>query len=90
MLCRRELLRGPLFYVVVLMAATMVYWRDSPIGITAVAVMAGGDGFADLVGRRFGTAKLPHNPRKSWIGSLAMLLGNACPIIIWALDLGLL
>ena len=74
--CRRELLRGPLYYGIVLLTATIVYWRNSPIGVTAVAVMASGDGFADLVGRRYGSAKLPHNPRKSWAGSLAMLIGT--------------
>ena len=73
---RRELLRGPLYYVLVLMAVTVVYWRDSPIGITAIAMMSGGDGLADLVGRRFGTAKLPHNRQKSWAGTLAMFLGE--------------
>ena len=61
--------------MLVLMAATMVYWRDSPIGITAVALMSGGDGLADLVGRRFGSIRLPHNKNKSWAGTLAMFLG---------------
>ena len=28
---RRELLRGPLYYVLVLIAATLVFWRDSPV-----------------------------------------------------------
>ena len=31
-------------------------------------------GFADLIGRRFGGAKLPYNENKSYIGSLAMLI----------------
>lgn len=29
-------------------------------------------GFADIVGRRVGSAKLPWNPQKSWAGSAAM------------------
>lgn len=73
---RRELLRGPLYYVLVLLAVTLLFWRQSPIGITVVALMCGGDGLADLVGRRFGSAKLPFNQNKSWAGSLAMFLGG--------------
>lgn len=30
--CRRELLRGPLYYVLMLVAITLVYWRESPAG----------------------------------------------------------
>jgi len=29
-------------------------------------------GVADIVGRRFGHAKLPHNPEKSYAGTAAM------------------
>ena len=74
--CRRELLKGPLYYVLVLLAVTLLFWRQSPIGITVVALMCGGDGLADLVGRKFGSAKLPFNQNKSWAGSLAMFLGE--------------
>jgi hypothetical protein len=28
---RMELLRGPLYYVLVLVAATLVFWRESPV-----------------------------------------------------------
>lgn len=41
---RAELLRGPLYYVLVLMAATTLYWRESPIGVVAFSLMCGGDG----------------------------------------------
>lgn len=27
-----ELLRGPLYYVIVLLAVTLIYWRDSSVG----------------------------------------------------------
>ncbi|KAK9845538.1 hypothetical protein WJX84_000495 [Apatococcus fuscideae] len=74
---RQELLRGPLYYCLVLIAGTLLYWRESPVGILALALMCGGDGLADVVGRQFGTARLPFNPDKSWAGSLAMLLGGA-------------
>ena len=50
-----------------------------PAGMVALAMMCGGDGLADIVGRRFGGSNpLPYNPSKSVAGSLAMLLGGAC------------
>jgi phytol kinase len=73
---RREILRGPLFYGIVFIVCTLVFWRADPVGIVALMILCGGDGLADLVGRRFGRRRLPHNPGKSWIGSGAMFLGG--------------
>jgi len=72
----REILRGPLYYGVVFVLCTVLFWRHSPVGILALMLMCGGDGLADVVGRRWGAAKLPFNPGKSWAGSAAMLLGG--------------
>lgn len=69
-----ELLRGPLYYVVVLMFCSLVFWRESPIGVVSLAMMSGGDGFADIMGRRYGAIKLPYNRKKSWIGSISMFI----------------
>ena len=38
-------------------------------------IVCGGDGFADIFGRRYGTVKLPWNSDKSWAGSSAMFIG---------------
>ncbi|KAL3699075.1 hypothetical protein R1sor_017097 [Riccia sorocarpa] len=70
----KELLRGPLYYVVVLYTSTVVFWRQSPVGMIALGMMCGGDGIADIMGRKFGSKKLPYNPDKSWAGSVAMLI----------------
>ncbi|KAK1686416.1 hypothetical protein QYE76_047264 [Lolium multiflorum] len=72
-----ELLRGPLYYVIVLLIIVLVFWRDSPIGIVSLSMMSGGDGFADIVGRRFGLLKLPFNKKKSWAGSVAMFISGS-------------
>jgi phytol kinase len=72
----REILRGPLFYGIVFVILTIQYWMDSPIGIVGLMLMCGGDGLADILGRRFGKNKLPWSKRKSWIGSIGMLLGG--------------
>ncbi|KAE8688807.1 putative phytol kinase 2 [Hibiscus syriacus] len=68
----RELLKGPLYYAITVTLACAVYWRNSPIGIAAICNLCAGDGFADVVGRRFGKQKLPHNRNKSIAGSVAM------------------
>lgn len=73
---QREILRGPLYYGLVFVACTLLFWRHSPVGVTALMLMCGGDGLADVVGRRWGRARLPFNPGKTWAGSLAMFLGG--------------
>ena len=73
---RREILRGPLFYGIVFVAITLLYWKDSLIGIPALMIMCGGDGIADIVGRRVRSPKLPWSPEKSVAGSLSVFLGG--------------
>jgi phytol kinase len=73
---RREILRGPLYYGVVFVLLTILYWYESPTGIIALMLMSGGDGLADILGRKFGKARLPWNSEKSWAGSQGMFLGG--------------
>ena len=73
---RREILRGPLFYGILFVILTITYWKDSPIGIVALMLMCGGDGLAEILGRKFGTLKIPWNHDKSLIGSTGMFLGG--------------
>jgi phytol kinase len=73
---RREILRGPLFYGLMFVAITLIYWRDSFIGIPALMMMCGGDGIADIVGRRVRSAKLPWSPDKSVAGTLSVFVGG--------------
>lgn len=81
---RREILRGPLYYGIVFVALTLVYWLETPIGITALMLLCGGDGLADIIGRRLGKRKLPWNQAKSWAGSLGFFAGG------WLLALAVL
>eukprot|EP00892_Ulva_mutabilis_P005558 jgi/Ulvmu1/3374/UM156_0031.1 len=69
---QNELLRGPLIYCVILTVVTVMQWQATLPGICAIAIMCGGDGFADIVGRRFGNSRLPWNKGKSAEGSAAM------------------
>jgi phytol kinase len=73
---RREILRGPLFYGIVFVALTLTYWKDSLIGIPALMMMCGGDGIADIVGRRVNSPKLPWSREKSVAGSLSVFAGG--------------
>ena len=45
---RREILRGPLYYGIVFVVLTLLYWVNSPIGMVALMLMCGGDGLADI------------------------------------------
>ena len=73
---RREILLGPLFYGIVFVLVTVIYWKDSPVGIPALMMMCGGDGIADIVGRRIHSPKLPWSPEKSLAGSLSVFVGG--------------
>ncbi len=81
---RREILRGPLFYGIVFVALTLWFWLDSPVGIIALMLLCGGDGLADILGKRMGSSRLPWSANKSWAGSAAMFLGG------WVFALGVL
>jgi len=73
---RREILRGPLFYGIVFVVLTIVFWRNSPIGIIALMILCGGDGLADIVGKKIGGLRLPWSPKKTLAGTSTMLLGG--------------
>jgi phytol kinase len=73
----RESLGGPFIYVMVLLLLTLLFWKDSAIGIVSLATMACGDGLADLIGRRYGSNnKWSFNRSKSIAGSTAFIVGS--------------
>jgi len=72
----REILRGPLFYGIMFVLLTVIYWKDSPIGITALMMMCGGDGIADIVGRRVKSPKLAWSREKSLAGLTSVFVGG--------------
>lgn len=73
---RREILRGPLFYGIMFVAITLIYWKDSLVGIPALMMMCGGDGIADIVGRGVNSPKLPWSREKSLAGLLSVFVGG--------------
>jgi phytol kinase len=72
----KEILRGPLYYGIMFVVLTLIYWKNSPIGIIALMMMCGGDGIADVVGRRIVSAKLPWSGEKSIAGTLGVFVGG--------------
>jgi phytol kinase len=74
---RREILRGPLYYGLAHVLLTLIFWKDSPVGIVGLMLLCGGDGLADVVGKRIRSAALPWSPNKSVAGTLSVFLGGA-------------
>ena len=73
---RREILYGPLFYGIVFVVMTLIYWKNSPTGMVALMLMCGGDGLADILGRGLKSPKLPWSQGKSVAGSAGMFIGG--------------
>lgn len=82
---RREILRGPLYYGIAFVVLTIAFWRRSPIGIVALMVLCGGDGLADIVGKRISGFRLPWSIKKTVAGSLTMLFGGFffAILVVW-------
>jgi phytol kinase len=72
----KEILRGPLYYGIMFVALTLLFWKDSPVGIVALMMMCGGDGIADVIGRRIASPKLFWSREKSVAGSLGVFAGG--------------
>jgi len=83
----RELLKGTLFYAIIMVLCSILFWYNPidvtlqpnwaifiPTAILIFGPLAGGDGFADLIGRRFGKRKFHIFADKSLIGTLAMFV----------------
>jgi phytol kinase len=72
----RELLRGPFLYGIAFILITLVFWLNSPVGVVALMTLCGGDGLADIFGKKCGRKVLPWSAKKTWAGSLAMFAGG--------------
>lgn len=73
---RREILRGPLYYGIVFVVLTIIFWLNSPIGIVALMMVCGGDGSAEIIGRKWGRKKIFKNANKTWVGSTSFFIGS--------------
>lgn len=70
---RGELLKGPLYFVVVAIICGTLFYKTFP-GIVAMACLGWGDGFAPIIGSRYGRWKYEILSNKTVEGSLAMFI----------------
>lgn len=86
---RREILKGPLIYGIVFVVLTILFWKDSLLAIIPLMVLCGGDGLADIVGKRFSKTKIAWSQNKTWAGTLGMIVGSMLLniIVIWIFQL---
>jgi len=73
---RKELLRGPLYYGIVFVVLTIVYWKDNSIGMIALMILCGGDGLADIVGNQVKSMPIPWAPNKTLAGTISVFFGG--------------
>ena len=70
---KSELLKGPLYFVIVATICGTLFYKTFP-GIMAIATLGWGDGIAPIVGSRYGRLKYEVLSNKSVEGSLSMLI----------------
>ena len=70
---RGELLKGPLYFVIVATICGTLFYKTLP-GILAMSTLGWGDGIAPIVGSRYGKFKYKIFCDKSLEGSLSMLI----------------
>ncbi len=82
----RELLEGTLYYAIVMLLMTFFWFyvpstgidNANPTALLIIGCVSGGDGLADIIGRKFGGDKKfgIKGSEKTIIGSMGMLLGS--------------
>ena len=78
---RRELLKGPASYGIVITFATLVWWRSVP-ALFSIVVLCMGDGASGLFGPIFGKRKLLWNRSKSLEGSVAFFVFSLLSVVL--------
>lgn len=87
----RELLGGTLHYAIIMFVCTILFFNaggaagnNNPVALYILGALAGGDGLADIIGRRFGGDKKFGfgGAEKTVAGSLGMFFGSLIMILI--------
>jgi uncharacterized protein (TIGR00297 family) len=77
---------GIVLYPVAVLLLILVFYRRLEVAAAAWGILAFGDGTASVAGMALGRRKLPWNPKKSWIGSLAYWVfgtAAAAALLLW-------
>lgn len=76
----RELLRGTLYYAIMIVIVTFFwfYYPVTPLGLVIFGCLAGGDGLADVIGRKYGGNRKfgVGGAEKTLAGSAGMFFGS--------------
>lgn len=59
------------YFISIISLLYLSFFINEKICFAAIAVLAAGDGFAGVVGRKYGRNRLPFNKNKSWEGTLS-------------------
>ncbi|HEY2291776.1 MAG TPA: TIGR00297 family protein [Thermoanaerobaculia bacterium] len=77
---------GIILYPLAVLLLILVFYQRLEVAAAAWGILAFGDGMASIAGIQFGQRRLPWNPRKSWIGSLAYVFFGtvgAAALLVW-------
>jgi uncharacterized protein (TIGR00297 family) len=77
---------GIVLYPLAVLLLILVFYQRLEVAAAAWGVLAFGDGMASVTGMALGRRKLPWNPRKSWVGSLAYVVFGtfgATALLLW-------
>ena len=79
----KELLKGTLYYAIILLVVTILWFTNgvenaNPGALIILGCLAGGDGFADIIGRKYGGEKKfgLFDAEKTIAGTIAMFFGS--------------
>lgn len=62
----------PLSYIISVISLLLIsFFIDEKLCFAAIVILAAGDGFAGVIGRRYGMHRLSFNKDKSWEGSIS-------------------
>ncbi|HEX3531601.1 MAG TPA: DUF92 domain-containing protein [Thermoanaerobaculia bacterium] len=65
---------GIVLYPLAVLLLVLIFWRRLEVAAASWGILAFGDGMASVAGMALGRRKLPWNPRKSWMGTIAYVL----------------
>ncbi|HKI03933.1 MAG TPA: DUF92 domain-containing protein [Thermoanaerobaculia bacterium] len=77
---------GIILYPLAVLLLILAFHQRLEVAAAAWGILAFGDGMASIVGMTLGHRKLPWNPRKSWMGTLAYVVFGtlaATALLIW-------
>ena len=74
---------GIILYPLCVLLLILIFWNRLEVAAASWGILAFGDGMASVAGMALGRRKLPWNPRKSWVGTIAyVLFGTAAAAIL--------